>query len=84
MESSEVQMYDSAMKIGSICSTKSFQSYKSFLYSANFEARKNQIVKKPPSKVAKKYSICFSSLASAVLSCPNGPNRRTHVSKCGL
>ena len=38
--------------------------------------------RKPPSKVAKKNLNCFSFLTT--LRCLNCPNRRLHVSKCGL
>ena len=37
--------------------------------------------KKPPSKVAQKYSFFFFITA---LRCPNGPNRSIKVPKCGL
>jgi hypothetical protein len=39
-------------------------------------------LKKPPSKVAQKNSnpLFFSYCPD----CPNGPNRRIHVSNCGL
>ena len=39
-------------------------------------------LKKPPSKVAQKNSNPL--FFPYCLSCPNGPNRRIHVPKCGL
>ena len=49
-----------------------------------FKKKKNahKKLKKPPSKVAQKNSNPLFFLTA--LSCPNGPDRRIHVPKCGL
>ena len=49
-----------------------------FFFKPIFFAHKN--LKKPPSKVAQKNSNPFPYCPD----CPNGPNRRIPVPKCGL